>query len=274
MKILAQFQQRYLLVCLTLLLAQSADATQSIANKAEPADKEYEVAAVLWQQASGEHRALCYQSFALARMLLDRDLRNRGQRQRRAVIVDVDDTMLDNSRYQAAEIKQHFNYPQGWTEWINRAEATAVPGALEFLQYADSRGVRVFYVTNRKQIEKDGTARNLKQFGFPKVNDETLLVRTDPKSDTKEPRRRAIMSKYHVVLLMGDDLNDFGESFENSRTVTSRIDAAEQNKSQFGTRFIVLPNPMYGDWENSIYDYNFKLTEEAKAQKRRSLLRD
>ena len=238
------------------------------------ADKEYEVAAVLWQQSSGEQRALCYQSFALARILLDRDLRSRRSRQARAVIVDIDDTILDNSRYEAASIKQHFNYPQGWTEWINRAEASAVPGALEFLKYAKSRGVRVFYVTNRKQIEKDGTVRNLKALGFPEVNGETLLVRTDPKSDTKEPRRQAIMAKYRVVLLMGDDLNDFAEIFEKSRTVASRIDAAERNKTAFGTRFIVLPNPMYGDWENAIYDYNFKLSEEEKAARRKSLLRD
>jgi len=274
MRFVEQSRVTSVLACLTVFALPLLAFGQQAGNSAGLADKEYEVAAVLWQQSSGEHRALCYQSFALARMLLDRDLRNRGRRQRRAVIVDVDDTVLDNSRYQAAEIKQHFNYPQGWTEWINRAEATAVPGAVEFLQYANSRGARVFYVTNRKQIEKDGTTRNLKALGFPEVNDETLLVRTDPKSDTKEPRRLAIMSKYHVVLLMGDDLNDFSEAFEKSRTVASRIDAAEQNKSQFGTHFIVLPNPMYGNWENAIYDYNFNLPEEAKAQKRQSLLRD
>ncbi len=207
-------------------------------------------------------------------MLLDRDLRNHRIRQRRAIIVDIDETILDNSRYEAALVKQQRNYPEGWTEWINRAEATATPGAVEFLQYANSRGARVFYVTNRKQIEKDGTVRNLKALGFPEINNQTLVIRTDPKSDTKEPRRQAITSKYHVVFLMGDDLNDFAEIFEKSRTVASRIEAAERNKSSFGRRFIVLPNPMYGDWENAIYDYNLTLSEEQKAAKRKSLLRD
>ena len=149
-----------------------------------------------------------------------------------------------------------------------------MPGAVEFLKYANSRGARVFYVTNRKQIEKDGTVRNLKALGFPEVSDQTLLIRTDPKSDTKEPRRQSTYSKYHVVFLMGDDLNDFAGIFEKSRTVASRIEAADQNRSSFGTRFIVMPNPMYGDWENAIYDYNFKLREEQKAAKRRNLLRD
>jgi 5'-nucleotidase (lipoprotein e(P4) family) len=257
----------YILVAAVSCLSQSMPTPQ-------PADKEYEVAAILWQQSSGEQRALCYQTFVLARMLLDRDLRNHRIRQRRAIIVDIDETILDNSRYEATLVKQRKNYPEGWTEWINRAEATAVPGAVEFLKYANSRGARVFYVTNRKQIEKDGTVRNLKALGFPNVKDETLVIRTDPKSDSKEARRQAIAAKYHVVFLMGDDLNDFAELFEKSLTVASRIAAAEHNKSMFGTRFIVLPNPMYGDWENAIYDYNFKLSEAEKAAKRRNLLRD
>ena len=258
-------------VAMSPMLAVAQTPTPSSQSAA---DKEYEVAAILWQQSSGEQRALYYQAFTLARMTLDRDLRNHRIRQRRALIVDIDETILDNSRYEAGLVKLQKNYPEGWTEWINRAEATPLPGAVEFLQYASKRGVRVFYVTNREQNEKDGTARNLKAFGFPEVNDTTLMIRTDPKSDSKELRRQSISAKYHVVLLMGDDLNDFSAVFEKSRTVDSRIAAAEQNKNQFGTHFIVLPNPMYGDWENSIYEYNFKLSEAEKAARRRALLKD
>ncbi|HEU5239651.1 MAG TPA: HAD family acid phosphatase, partial [Pyrinomonadaceae bacterium] len=156
----------------------------------------------------------------------------------------------------------------------NRSEASAIPGAVEFLTYANSRGVRVFYITNRKTAEKAGTAANLHKLGFPNVNDETLLVRTDQKSSSKEPRRQSVSAKYRVVLLMGDNLNDFSDVFENAKTVTGRISVTDQNKARFGTRFIVLPNPMYGDWENAIYDYNLKLSEEEKAAKRKALLRD
>jgi len=257
---------------LALCFSLSSFSLFAQSNK-EPADKENEVGATLWQQSSGEQRALCYQAFALAKMLVDRDLRSRNK-MRRAIIVDIDETILDNSRYQARNIRERKNYPDGWTEWINRAEATAVPGALEFLKYANARGVRVFYVTNRKPIEKEGTAQNLKKLGFPEVNDETLLIRTDTSSDSKEPRRKAISAKYHVVLLMGDDLNDFAEVFDNSKTVATRIEATERNKSQFGTHFIVLPNPMYGNWLNAIYEYNFKLTEKQKAEKRWNMLKD
>ncbi|HEX3084969.1 MAG TPA: HAD family acid phosphatase, partial [Pyrinomonadaceae bacterium] len=147
--------------------------TAGAAKAQQPSDNTYIEAATLYQQASGEARALEYQTYMLARMLLDRDLGNRRIKMRRAIIVDVDETILDNSRYQGMLIKKGVNYPEGWTDWCNRAEATSIPGALDFLKYAHARGVRVFYITNRKIAEKDGTARNLKALGFPEVNDET-----------------------------------------------------------------------------------------------------
>jgi 5'-nucleotidase (lipoprotein e(P4) family) len=249
----------------TGVLAQSPEQTQA---------NTYIEAATLYQQTSGEARALEYQTYVLARMLLDRDLRNRRIHMRRAIIVDVDETILDNSRYQVMLIKQGVNYPEGWTDYCNRAVSPSIPGALDFLKYAHSRGVRVFYITNRKIAEKDGTARNLKNLGFPEVNDETLLVRTDKEKDSKQPRRDSVTARYHVVLLMGDNLNDFSEVFEKSKTVAARLDATEKSRSQFGTHFIVLPNAMYGDWENAIYDYNFKLSPEEKQAKRRALLKE
>lgn len=265
---------RAILPVLTILLTSIWPVGANAQTTQQPADNEYMAGSVLWTQLSGEKRALSYQAFALARIMLDRDLRaNRNRRVKRAVIVDVDETILDNSRYQTVLLKTRTNYAsKTWTEWVNKAEATALPGAVEFLQYANSRGVRVFYITNRKEIEREGTARNLKQAGFPNVNDETLLVRKD--SSVKEPRRRAIAAKYRVVLLMGDNLNDFAEVFENSKTVESRVAATDQNRNLFGARFIVLPNPMYGNWEDSIYGDPSKLTEEEKAAKRRAALKD
>src|SRR2546423_7489919 len=261
-------------IAVSVLLMLAAFSAATVMAQSQKADNTYIEAATVWQQASGEARALEYQTFILARMLLDRDLHNHRIHLRRAIVVDVDETILDNSRYQAMLIKRGVNYPEGWTDWCNRAEATPMPGAVEFLSYAHSRGVRVFYVTNRKIPERDGTARNLKNVGFPEVNDETLRVRTDDKNDSKQPRRDWVDKRYHVVLLMGDNLNDFSDVFEKSKTVASRLDATEKSKSQFGTHFIVMPNSMYGDWENSIYEYNFKLSSAEKQAKRRALLKD
>lgn len=121
-----------------------------------PADNQYIEGTVLWQQSSGERRALSYQAFALARMMLDRDLRmNRRLRKPRAIVVDLDETILDNGLYQGKQVRNHVNFNQkDWTEWVNRAEATAMPGSVEFLNYATAHGVTVFYITNRNDIQK------------------------------------------------------------------------------------------------------------------------
>ncbi len=258
-----------LFIATTSLPAASA---QTATAPAGHADNEYQTGAVLWFQSSGEIRALQYQAYALARLMLDRDFRlRRRDRRPRAVVVDVDETVLDNSRYQASLIVNQKPYEAAsWTAWCNRAEATAIPGAVEFLRYAASRGVRVFYVTNRRAAEKEGTTKNLKQLGFPDVSDETLLLRADTAS--KEPRRQSLSKKYRIVLLAGDNLNDFADVFEG-KSVEKRAAAVNDARQKFGTQFIVLPNPMYGDWESAIYTYNPQLKEEEKARLRREALK-
>ena len=240
----------------------------------EPAQNTYIEGAVLWQQSSGERRALSYQAFALARMMLDRDLRmNSRLRKPRAIVVDLDETILDNGLNEGRQVRDHVNYNQkDWTAWVNRAEATAIPGSVEFLSYAAERGVTVFYITNRNESQKQGTATNLKKLGFPNVNDQTLLIQTDLSNSTKEPRRQSVAARYRIVLLMGDDLNDFAKVFEDSRTVESRIAASDRFKNEFGKRFIILPNAMYGNWETAIYG-NSRLSEKEKAAKRTNQLK-
>ena len=260
---------------LFLLLIISVPTSFAQTPGQPPAENEYLEGAVLWQQTSGERRALSYQAFSLARMLLDRDLRsNHRNGKPRAIIVDLDETILDNSLNEGMRLKNGVAFNQkDWTDWVNRAEATAVPGSLEFLRYATSRGVRVFYITNRNDSQKQGTAINLKKLGFPNINDQTLLVQTDLSSSSKEPRRQTVGAKYRIVLLMGDDLNDFAAVFEDSKTVESRVEEADRNKDQFGTRFIMLPNPMYGSWETAIYGSGSKLSEAEKAAKRKEALK-
>ena len=263
---------RHLLMAVAVMVTLNFGS--ALAQSPEPADKENEVLATLWVHQSGEYRALCYQAYNLAHMLLDQDLRNRRIRMRRALIVDLDETVWSTSAYEARNIKERKAYPDGWEQWMLQARATALPGAVEFLNYASKRGVRVFYVTNRKPVATEATAANLTRLGFPGVSNETLLLRDDPSVESKTKRRKTIGAKYHVVLLMGDDLNDFDEVFEQSKTVAARLDATDRNQSRFGTHFIVTPNPMYGNWANTLYEYNFKLSEKEKSEKRHSLLKD
>jgi 5'-nucleotidase (lipoprotein e(P4) family) len=262
-------------VLLTLTGSLTAFAQTAAPAARCEADNEYQEGAILWTQTSGEARALAYQAFALARIMLDRDLRTtRRGGKRRAVVVDADETVLDNSRFQATLLKNCQGYSsQRWSEWVRREEAEAIPGAVAFLRYAASRGVRVFYITNRKESEKAATASNLKKLGFPGVSDETVLVRPEAGSSSKEPRRRAVAAKYRIVLLAGDNLNDFAEVFEQSRTVADRREAVERNRAEVGARFIVLPNVMYGDWENAVYGYDNGLNDEQKAARRKGLLK-
>ena len=238
---------------------------------------EYQVGAVLYMQKAAEYRALAYQAFNLAKMNLDADFDKRNikklpkaeRKMPRAIVVDVDETVLDNSPAQAAQIKNNLPFVQSnWTNWVNMRKAKAIPGAVDFLNYAASKGVRVFYVTNRNEAEKQATIDNLKSVGFPDVSAETVVVRTTESG--KEARRQSISQKYRIVLLLGDNLNDLSNVFER-KSVADRLIEVDKMREMFGRKFIVLPNAMYGDWESAIYEYQ-RLTETQKAEKRAAAL--
>ena len=240
-------------------------------------DNEYQVGAVLWTQSSAEYRALALQTFSLARLRVDQDLaRNRARvrgRKPPAIIVDADETVLDNSRFQAELILRGVAYtPDAWQAWCTRAEAGAVPGAVEFLNYAFRRGVHVFYITNRRLSEKAGTITNLKKLGFPDVNEETVMIREQGTTASKESRRQIVRSRYRVVLLVGDNLNDFNDDFAG-KSLAERAAQVDREQADFGSQFIVVPNPMYGDWENAVYGNASNLSDTEKRERRRAALR-
>jgi len=269
--------------CTTLFLVQLSAVAQTPPS-AQPAaaDNEYQTGAILWMQSSGEYRALAYQTFVLARLRLDEYLRGSSGRQTRksrasigkpAVIVDVDETVMDNSRYNAELLLRGLsNNSQRWREWCQRAEAGAVPGAVDFLNYAASRGVRVFYITNRRESAKPGTVLNLRKLGFPDVSEETVMVRSEDAPPSKESRRQQVAARYRVVLLMGDNLNDFADNFAG-KAIVDRAAEVDRFRVEFGAKFIVLPNPLYGDWEDAVYQYKSGLKDADKQALRRAALK-
>ena len=270
----AKFFRTTVLICLLFLpatlLAQTSPSRQA------GVDNEYTTGAVLWTQSSAEYRALAFQTFSLARLRLDQDLaqhRSHGNRAKRAaVIVDADETVLDNSRFQAELILRGVAYSsQAWTAWCDRAEAGAVPGAVEFLNYAFNHGVHVFYITNRRQTEKAGTVANLKKLGFPDVSDDTVMIREQGTTASKESRRQNVRSRYRVVLLVGDNLNDFNDDFAG-KSIADRKAQVDRERAEFGSEYIVVPNPMYGDWESAVYGDAANLSDEAKRERRRAAL--
>jgi 5'-nucleotidase (lipoprotein e(P4) family) len=144
---------------------------------------------------------------------------------------------------------------------VQLAQAEALPGAADFLNYAASKGVEVFYVSNRKTIEYEATVKNLNSKGFPMVDEQHLFLRTS--TSVKTERRNKIAEDYRIVLLAGDNLNDFTELFEKQDT-EKRNQLTDSLRNEFGKRFIVLPNAMYGDWENALFNYNNKLSAQQK----------
>jgi 5'-nucleotidase (lipoprotein e(P4) family) len=241
------------------------------------ADLDYQVAAVLYMQKAAEYRALSYQAYNLARLRLDADLDKRNVKklpkdQRklpRSIVVDIDETVLDNSPSQANAIKTGRPFNQtDWYAWGEMRRAKAIPGAVEFLNYAVSKGVKVFYVSNRDEVQKAATIDNLKSVGFNDVSAENVLLRTTESG--KDARRAFASSKHRIVMLIGDNLDDFTNAFER-KSVADRFAEVDKVREEFGKRFIVVPNAMYGTWENAIYEYG-RLTEVQKAEKRAAAL--
>jgi 5'-nucleotidase (lipoprotein e(P4) family) len=230
---------------------------------------EHMVLATLFHQKSGEYKALCYQAFNLGKLMLDVDLKDQSVDKHRIVVLDIDETVLDNSPFQAECIANGTSYPVSWDEWCMKASAKPLPGVLSFLNYARSNGVSVFYITNRKSHLKDVTIQNLVKMGLPQADAEHVITRSA--EDSKEGRRQELLKNYHISLLFGDNLNDFTDIFEKQDPV-KRNAAVDQNREEFGRRFIVLPNAMYGDWELALYDFNQKQADSVKFKIRREAL--
>ncbi|MCF8338231.1 MAG: 5'-nucleotidase, lipoprotein e(P4) family [Bacteroidales bacterium] len=227
--------------------------------------------ATLYHQTAAEMRALAYQAFNLAKLQLDREMRRAGLTKKRAVILDIDETILDNSPFEAKLIKENASYPSYWAEWIKKEQAKPIPGALEFLNYVDEKGLAIFYVSNRHDSLKKPTMANLKEVGFPQVAEDHLYLKTTISG--KEKRRKKIASDHKIIMLIGDNLNDFSEVFEG-KSIAGRYAKTDSLREAFGNRFIVLPNAMYGEWEGAAIDYKYDASDKEKLKRKLNRLKD
>lgn len=202
--------------------------------------------ATLWYQKSAEMRALYYQCYASAETALLKNLAVAQGDKTPAVVLDIDETVLDNSPFQGWQVLENRSFnDESWTRWVNLSMAGALPGALHFTRFADSLGVDVFYVSNRKTTELAPTLENMKRLGFPDADSSHILLRESESS--KVARRSRIESTHEILLLVGDNLADLDALFEKRGTDYGFSDT-DRMRGMFGTRYIVLPNPMYGTW--------------------------
>ncbi|WP_321472344.1 HAD family acid phosphatase [uncultured Paludibaculum sp.] len=260
-----------------LLPAQVTDALNSVA----------------WTQTSVEFRGNALQAWRSARLSLPRALKDKKwtaaveqtgnfRKLPPAIIVDIDETVLDNSPGQARFLLDgNGRYTMdAWMKWTSERKAKAIPGAAEFLREAASRGVTVFYVTNRGPKEEANSRANLEAEGFPlkaaalgDIGDTVMMAGEKPEWTSDKGIRRALIAKYYrIILLCGDDLNDF---IPARLTVAERATKAKPYESWWGERWIILPNSSYGSWEDTLYGFDRSLAPQAiQERKLKSLRRD
>jgi 5'-nucleotidase (lipoprotein e(P4) family) len=226
---------------------------------------------VLFQQTAAEYRALCYQAFNIAKLRINEIPAENFKKEKLAIITDLDETILDNSYVYGKLIKENKDYSDAeWIDWTNGSAATGVPGAVVFLQWAHQKGLTIFYISNRDTSEVSTTLINLQKLHLPNADTSHMLFLSNTSS--KEVRRQIVMAEDNVVMLLGDNLNDFMQMFEK-KPIDSRKEAVDNEKEEWGKKFIVLPNAMYGEWENALYNFHYDLNEAQKEAIRRQLLK-
>ena len=233
--------------------------------------KEQNIMSVLFQQTAAERLAGSLQTFKSAKQALDNALADSswsalpGQNvhgKKPAIIVDVDETVLDNTAYEARMILDGTKYPEGWVSWGKEAAATEVPGAKDFLNYAASKDVTIFYVTNRVVELKEATKKNLTKLGIPwdKTKDTVLMRGENNWGSDKGPRRTLVGNEYRVLLMIGDNLGDFVDAKDNNLNPSNRKNIVSDYADYWGVQWFMLQNIAYGDWEGALYDFNYSLS--------------
>jgi acid phosphatase len=245
--------------------AYGADLTPAPAND--------NLNAVLWDQSSVEFKANALGAYALGKLRLDEALADKSWTAAPveqsgnfhdlppAVILDIDDTVLNTSAYQAWNVVAGTSFtPESWTNYVKAKADVPIPGSLEFTQYAASKGVKVFYVSNRTKDEEEPTVEEMKGFGYPfddKV-DTFLSSKEQPDWTSAKGTRRAFIAKdYRIVLMFGDNLGDFTDNYKGS--VADRDKEYEADASHWGHDWIAIANPTYGSFESAPYGGDYKL---------------
>jgi 5'-nucleotidase (lipoprotein e(P4) family) len=218
------------------------------------------VQAVLWQQTSAEYEAITREVYGAARRNLDAAISGPlgagdALGRKPAIITDIDETALDTSTAQVRMMRNREVFGSGarWNDFALHDVSRPIPAALDFFQYAASRGVSIFYVTNREAPDqKAPILATLSHYGYPMADETHVLLKGERPEWTsdKTSRRTFVASQYAVLMLFGDDLNDFLDT--SKMDIDTRRQAVADNAAKLGTVWYVLPNPVYGSWDRAL----------------------
>ena len=234
-------------------------AAQEALKQKQQYQAETETMGLLWMRTSAEYRALAYQGYNVAMNAVKMAVTDPShQRKPLAIVLDADETVVDNTKLMGESIVNgngHFDAPW-WRQAVHQGKSQAMPGAVEFLNEVHKQGVEIFYVSNRyAPVNLDVTIQNFKELGFPSVD----------KDSDKQPRFDMIAKKYYVVLYMGDNVGDFPIGTKG-KTLAERNDIIDAHKEDFGTTFVVFPNPAYGSWVSALAKGYQNLSPEEQKQ--------
>ena len=265
------------------LIIITASSSYSFSSEDNKSFQEQSILSVLYVQTSTEFAANNIQTFTNATKALEMALQDSSwtaaleqkdnfKDKPPAIIIDVDETVLDNSPFQSRTILTGLSYPNGWSNWVNESNADAVEGVYDFLNFAEDNGVEIFYLTNRLESYRDATKKNLINLGLPFKNDDMLLMRKEENSRDKTERRKLIADKNRIILIIGDQLTDFISTKEAYVFHTDRKKLAAKYSDMWGTKWFMITNPTYGRWELSIYE-DMPSSEEMATEIRKNTLK-
>lgn len=266
-----QVKKLLIIASTTLIMA----GCESFKNKETPTSSTEKLSgqlgnAVLWFQQSAEMQATFLQSYKHGQSILKQKLDTFNSNKKPAIILDLDETVLDNSPYEARLIAMGTTYQAAsWKAWCEEAKANALPGSLDFLNYAQNNGVQIFYISNRKVEVFDATLKNLKKIGAPQADSAHLMLKTT--TSDKTDRRDRVKAQHEVLLYVGDNLTDYDEIYAVRKEDLGKL-LVGKNQEELFNNFIMLPNPMYGEWEAALYGNDFSIADSLKLIKRKEIL--
>jgi 5'-nucleotidase (lipoprotein e(P4) family) len=228
-------------------LACGCASTKRVSTPAPPPPAETLPDSLKFVQRSAEYYAAVVQTYRAATAAVERQSAVSGRPW--AVVIDADDTIISNLQYQIERSRLNATFtPESWAAWVRRREAVPLPGAAAFLSRVHAIGGRIAVVTNRLQSECDDT---IAVFHARALVFDAMLCRADGGPSDKNPRFAAVAAgktaaggaPLEIVAFVGDNILDFPSLTQAIRQ------QGESAFAEFGVRYFMLPNPMYGSWQ-------------------------